>query len=391
VKRRRLNVLAVINSLRIGGAERMLERLVTRAHESGTVRFTVCSLEDLGPVGARFRSKGIDVVALGGRGGSIRTILRGILGLRELLRGGEFDIIYSTLYRSHCASRLARWSLGSRLPLISHEHCLGDNRSRLVLRVNRLTAGLSDRILTVSDSVRETVIRRDRVPPEKVFTVPNGIECPGPDERARRRLRRALGVADRETVLLYVGRLHHEKGPDILLRALGSMAAESDAPWRGVIVGDGPERLRLQQMAEEFGLRERLMFAGFRSPIGPWFDAGDLFVLPSREEGMPVAALEAMGKAKAVVATAVGGTPEVVVDRETGLLVPPEDPRGLAVALRSLVVDAGLRETLGRRGMSRVASEFSVDHMLRYEECRSSAGRQRNHGLRPGRVPLSGK
>jgi len=396
VEHRRLNVLAVVNSLRIGGAEMMLERLVTRAHESGEARYTVCSLEDEGPVGERIRSRGIDVVALGGRGGSVRTILRGTLGLRRLLRGGEFDIVHSTLYRSHCASRLARWSLGSRIPLISSEHCLGHNRPGLALGVNRLTAGLSDRILTVSNAVRETVIRRDRVPQEKVFTVANGIECPGPDRDARARLRQELGIPDGEVVILYVGRLHREKGLDVLLRALALLAPETHLAWRTLVVGDGPERRRMEEVADNLGLHDRLIFAGFRSPIGPWFDAGDLFVLPSREEGMPVAALEAMARARAVVATAVGGTPEVVLDGETGLLVPPEDPPALAGALRTLMIDPELRDRFGGRGMSRVAREFSVDHMLRqtlrhYEDCLSSPGPQHDPELRPGRIPLSGE
>jgi len=396
LEQRRLNVLAVVNSLQIGGTERMLERLVTRSRGSAKVQFTVCSLEDEGPVGARIRSRGIEVVALGGRGRSGRIILRGVLGLRRLLKRGEFDIVHSFLYRSHCASRLARWSLGSRVPHIASERCLGDNRSGIALRVNRLTARFSDRILTVSDSVRARVIQRDRVPPHRVFTVRNGIECPGPDLRARERLRRVLGILDHEVVLLYVGRLHTEKGADTLLRALGILAADTDAPWRGLIVGSGPERRRLEQLADRLGLQDRLFFAGARSSIGPWFDAGDALVLPSREEGMPVAALEAMAKSMAVVATAVGGTPEVVIDKETGLLVPPENPRALAQALRSVVLDPVLRQHLGGRGLSRVAAEFSIDRMLQqilwhYEESDAAARRQRNHGLEAGHVPLSGE
>jgi len=377
------SVLVVINNLRLGGAERMLERLVVALGVSGRVRFTVCSLEDVGPIGQRLESRGIEVIALRLRGGSARVALAGIFGVRRILRGRRFDVIHSVLYRSHVVSRFARLGLRPRVSLVSSEHCVGHNRNAAIRFVNRLTGAMSDRVLTVSRAVADDVVGRDGVPASKVAVVPNGVEQATPSARERSRLRHALGIADSEVAFLYLGRLHHEKGPDVLVSALEVLHRLAPGGWRMLIVGEGPERAALTDRIAALHLREMVILPGGRRRVEPWLNAADIMVSPSREEGMPVAVLEAMIHGKAVVATAVGGTPEVVTDTVTGLLVDPENPEGLAAAMLRLLSEPETRRAMGERGRARAHDSFTVEQMAErtlreYDSIMTSA--------RPGRA-----
>src|SRR5262245_26068814 len=197
-------VLLVVNSLGIGGTERMIETLVTHLTRDGRVRFTVCSLGEEGAIGGRLREAGVPVVALGWRGAA-GQIAGGARGLRRLLRGGRFDLVHTFLYRAHCTGRLARAGLAPRVPLLSSERCLGDNRGPLTRLVNRLTARASDRVLAVSRAVGERAVTRDGVPRGRVAIVPNGVATAEPDARSRARLRRALGLGERDVLFLYLG------------------------------------------------------------------------------------------------------------------------------------------------------------------------------------------
>ena len=360
-----IRVLAVVNSLEFGGTERMLERLAVELEASGRVAMTVASLEGVGAIGTRLRGRGIEVLAFGARGGTLRIVGGGFLALRRLLRRRRFDLVHSFLYRSHCAARLTRLVTLRRVPLISSERCLGDNRSRTTLWVNRLSSPLSDRILAVSEAVAERVVSRDRVPRRRIAVVRNGIEAVEPVPRWGRRLRARLGIAPDEVVLLLLGRLHAEKGPDLFLEALAQLDGAAIPRWRALLVGDGPERSALQDLARRRGLHQRVVFAGARGFVAPWIEASDLLVLPSREEGLPVAPLEAMARGKPVVASRVGGSGEVIVDGVTGRLVRSEDPAVLAAALSELIRDPDLRHRLGAESLQRVRTEFSIQRMVR--------------------------
>ena len=356
-------VLLVVNSLGYGGTERMIERLVLALERRGDVRFTVASLEGTGPIGARLRGKGVDVRAFGLEGGALRQIVGGRRALKRLMRSERFDLIHSFLYRSHSACRLARLGARPAIPLVSSERCLGDNRGWGIRAVNRMTGAMSDRILAVSAAVAETVVRRDRIPEERVTVVPNGIEEAAVSQRRRARLRRALGLAPADVFFLYLGRLHPEKGPGLLLDALDRLRRRVPSGWRAALVGDGPLHDDLARAVRGAALAEHVLLPGARQRVDPWLDAADLLVLPSREEGMPVAALEAMMRGRMVVATAVGGTPEVIADGVTGRLVPAGDAAALAAALERAVRDPGERHAFGIEAAADMRRRFTLARM----------------------------
>jgi glycosyltransferase involved in cell wall biosynthesis len=161
-------------------------------------------------------------------------------------------------------------------------------------------------------------------------------------------------------VLLCLARLHKRKGIDVLLRALGGMSARPRL-W---IAGDGPERGALEALAHETGVDAQVQFLGMRSDAADLLAGCDVFVVPSRSEGLGVVALEAMAAARPVVASAVGGLAHAVVEGRTGLLVSPEDPDALARALARVIEDPALRESLGDAGPGRVAEGFLAEQMV---------------------------
>jgi glycosyltransferase involved in cell wall biosynthesis len=199
-----------------------------------------------------------------------------------------------------------------------------------------------------------------------VVTIVNGVEISDnlvDTKRAIAPLRNELGATDSNPVIGTIGRLHHEKGLDVFLNAAARIAARwSDA--RFVIIGSGPDRAALESHAERVGIGSNVAFLGERGDAQELLGAMDLFVLSSPEEGMPNVVLEAMAAARPVVATSVGGTPEVVVDGVTGLLVPPGNPERLAAAIEAVLADSARMKAMGRQGRERVQKHFRVDTMV---------------------------
>jgi len=223
----------------------------------------------------------------------------------------------------------------AQVPIVINSERTMGMESRWRYGLNRMTCSLADRVVCVSPKVADFVVEQIGVPRDKIVVIPNGVDltdfCHLPEKHAART---ALGLPADRLVLGTVSRLQPVKRLDMLLRAL---------VWLGrahtVIVGYGPEEHRLKMLAEQLGLQERVHFVGHQRDVRPWLAAMDVFVLSSDWEGMPNAVLEAMACGLPVVATSVGGTPDVVVDGGTGLLVPRRDPLSLAEALRALAAD----------------------------------------------------
>ena len=207
-------------------------------------------------------------------------------------------------------------------------------------------------------------LARSGVPPDRLHVVPNawsGRDEPLPRDQARE----ALAVRAARFHVGWVGRLTEEKGPDVLLAALRLLA---DLPLVVSVLGDGRERARLETWAGKQGLGERVRWFGNRPEAGRVFPAFDAFVLSSRTEGTPIVLFEAMATGAPIVATAVGGVPDVVSSQEA-LLVPPDDPAALAEAIRRVSSDPAGAAARARRARERLARDFAVAPWLaRYEQ-----------------------
>jgi starch synthase (maltosyl-transferring) len=248
--------------------------------------------------------------------------------------------------------------------VISSERTMGqEGRARRTL--NRATAPLADRIICVSARVRDYAEQVIGLPPARLVVVPNGIDL----ARYTLKTPQAAGTGSQPVQIGYVGRLDPVKGVTHLLGAAALLRESAPSlAWALTLVGDGSERAALEAEAAALELAERVRFLGARSDVPALLPTFDLLVLPSLYEGMPNVALEAMASGLPVVATAVGGTPEVVLHGETGLLVPPAEAAALAGALAALAVDPARRARLGAAGRARVERHFTIDAAVRRTE-----------------------
>ncbi len=202
-----------------------------------------------------------------------------------------------------------------------------------------------------------------------------------PPEEAVRGVRRELGVAEDEAVILAIGRVSQEKGHADLVRAAAALEAMPGAPrFRIVIVGDGPERVGLAQLASQLGIEQRIAFAGFQRDTKPYYAMATVMAVPSHSEGSPNVVLEAMAAGLPIAANAVGGVPEILEENVTGLMVPPRNPEAMAKALLRILSDAELRARLGAAARARTESSHTPEAYRRtlvefYQETLGSLAR----------------
>lgn len=232
-------------------------------------------------------------------------------------------------------------------------------------KVSRYELRRVDLVIAISEQVRRS-LQLGGVRPERVRVVYSGIDCStlsSDDSGQQAKFR--LGLPTDALVLGTVANLFSRKGYHVLLQALPRiLASVQQAHYLVVGKGDTEYERRLQSLARELGVADRLHFVGFQSSVGPCLAAMDLYVHPALMEGFGIAVLEAMAMTRAVVATAVGGVPEIVRHGETGLLVPSGDSEALASAVIQLLTEPEQRARFGKAGRERVLKDFTVEAMV---------------------------
>lgn len=228
---------------------------------------------------------------------------------------------------------------------------------------NRWLYGSVRRAVAISPAVGEC-LARGGVPAEKIRVINSSVDPARlRPSQPRDDLRAGLGLEARDVTLLVLARLTHRKGVDVLLAAL-ARADDSGRPPVCLVAGDGPMLEELKARSRGLDLSSRVCFLGHRADSADLLAACDVFVMPSRAEGLGIAALEAMAAGRPVVGSRVGGLADAIVHERTGLLVPPDDPAALAAALDRVVADPALRHRLGDAGPDRVREGFTADQMV---------------------------
>jgi glycosyltransferase involved in cell wall biosynthesis len=352
-------LLHVVTSSDFGGTETAVRELALRLNRA-EFAVRVCSLRPGGRVAAEIAAGGVPVVSLDmAEQPRLPELLRGVRRLARLIDEAEIELVHSFLYRANVVARLGARLSRRRPPVISSQRSLGPTGARFSAIASRWTRRLCHRVVAVSQAVRREVVRHEGLEPAQVAVIPNGVDA-GRFESCRRGGRTdALGLTGAAVVVGGVGRLAPEKGFADLLRAL-ALTRRTTAAIALVLVGDGPERAALRTLADHLGLADAVHFLGTRGDLREVYGGLDILALPSLEEGSPNVLLEAMAAGLPVVATSVGGVPEIVQDGRTGILVPPAAPGALAQALSSLAADGAGRRRLGAEGQRRVRAEFDI-------------------------------
>ena len=270
---------------------------------------------------------------------------------------GNYDLIHAHGVRA--AWIAAHTAFRVNLPHVFTAHNVIPPLGRLARFGLKFTAGFCQRVIAVSEAVSAS-LQQNGVAAEKIVVIPNGVAIAAfdaPFDAAA--FRAGWNIPPRAPLLVAVGRLAPEKGFDVLLRAFPRVQSEiPDA--RLLLAGAGPERRRLEARAAG---SPAITFAGHAAQADAFLRSADVVVLPSRREGQGIVALEAMAARKPVVASRVGGLVETIVEKETGLLVPPDDPPALALALASLLKDAARRDAMGNAGRRRVEQNYAAPRM----------------------------
>jgi glycosyltransferase involved in cell wall biosynthesis len=292
-----------------------------------------------------------------------------VLGeLRSIVERHRPDIIQTHQVKSHFLLKLS--GLWRRHPWIAfhHGYTTTDVKMQLYNRLNRWSLPTAHRVVTVCGAFAPQ-LTREGVRPERIFVRHNSINPNGNvdvDDDDTRALKEKLGIGGGERIIIAVGRLSREKAHVDLVNALGRLHADDPSiNFRLVIVGDGPEQQAVERGAREQGINERIVFAGHVSDVRPFYALADLMVLPSHSEGSPNVLLEAMAAGVPVVATSVGGVPEIVEDEESALLVAPRDHVAMAGAVARLLNDEMLARRLSAKARSLVAAHYTPDAYAR--------------------------
>ena len=376
--RRKTRVMQLALTLDIGGLEMLVFDLV-RKLDRRKYEPIVCCLQT-GPLAEKIERAGIRLVYMEKRPGLDCAL---ILRLARLIKRERIDILHSHNKGVHLYGALAAQMAG--IPLIHTRHgrnLLNDGNvsSRFTLLrkglVNRLLYSLTDLTVAVSYDSRKIALKQDRVCEEKVITIHNGVDV---QKYARnlgneqiRRMKQDMGIYEDDFIIGIVARLSPEKDHNILLEAF-AIVYNKIRDIKLVIVGDGSLKEKLIKKALALELDSNVFFLGTREDIPEILKLFDVFVLSSYTEGIALTLLEAMSAGLPVIATNVGGNPEVVLDKVTGLLAPPRDPCKLADAIMQIASNREDAERMGRAGKKRVAEHFSLQRMVKeYEEAYDS-------------------
>ena len=355
-------VLHIISGLQPGGTEKFLVKLI-EAWKGKDFEHAVIAFDD-GILKENFARLGISPIILTQKNWyDFRFLSLLFVSVKKL----KPDII-------HCRNATHVIIYGSivakilNLPLVVSVHGHPDflAGSSFIKRLWYVVQKRSDKIVTVSNSLKDVLIRKGGIRPDKITVIHNGIglvntQC---DPIMEQKMRQELSIDNSDRIIGCVGTLRSVKGHKYLIQAM-PLILDKFPHTCLVLVGDGPLRNDLERLAEKLKVRERIMFLGYRPDVSELMNIFDIFILPSLSEGLSNVLLEAMAASKPVIATNVGGNPEVVEDGRTGLLVPPKDPKKIAEAVNELLDNKNKRLEMGKAGLERVKEKFSISKTVR--------------------------
>jgi glycosyltransferase involved in cell wall biosynthesis len=375
---KRIKILRVIARLNMGGpalhVAYLTEGLRKRGYDTTLVAGSLARGEDSMAFVADARD--VEVVRIDELGREISPLrdLMATIRLARLIRKERPQILHTHTAKAGTVGRVAARLAGSRKPPIVvhtfHGHVLrgyfGPVRTLLFRLLERWLAAGTTALIAVSPQVRDDLVALGVAPRERFVVIRLGIELDervAPERNGRGESRRYLGIPGDRFAVGWIGRMTAVKRTDDVLIAFKSLR-DSGVDAVLCMVGDGPDRVLLEQRARELGVTRDMVFLGYQEDVAPFYAAFDALVLPSGNEGTPVTVIEALAAELPVVATRVGGVPDVVRDGEDGFLVEAGATDDLADRLGRLARDPDLRARMGKKGRERVLPRYAVERLV---------------------------
>lgn len=353
-----IRVLFIASTSEMGGAEQMIMQFIRYA-DPGRVQPEVLSL--MGP-------GHLTLLAMQAGVASSNWALKCLADPRLLrrmgrfLRAGHYDIVHTCGLRADLLTRWPARRLG--IPLISWVHSIDPWRKWHHVTLDRMTAGGVTAWVAVADAVRQSRIRREHFPADRIHVVYNGIpDAPPPTNADKQAARERLGLKPGAPVLAMIANVREAKGYPDLIEVISKLR-EKYPDLVCLCAGRDDSNGAISRLAESRGVGPSMRWLGFVNDPAEVLAAADVAVLSSHWEGCPINILESMRAARATVSTNVGGIPEVIENETSGLLVPPHQPASLAAAIDRVLADPALRDRLAQSARARFTQRFTVAKMV---------------------------
>ena len=352
-----IRVAQVVEDLKIGGLERVIENIAMHLSPE-KFRVSVLCLSGGGEIAERLIANGKDVEILG-----IKDYHSpfSILKVARWLKSKDVDIVHTHGYPAGVLGRVSAIVAGIKY-IFHHIHTTYPDLKYRNCIMERILSRFTDRVICCSNAVKEFMIHRTGVSEKKLIVLYNGIfEMQPQDPAIANDIRQSFNIPKDSIVIGCVASLVPHKGHKYLIEAI----KEVDNVCL-LVVGDGYLRKDLENYASELDIKNRVIFAGYKKDITPYIQIMDIFVLPSSErEGLGISIIEATAMGKPVIATKIGGIPEVIEDGVTGILVEPKDKDALAKAIEKLLDSPQLMQEMGRNGWERYLKIFTLNQMMK--------------------------
>lgn len=357
---RPIRVLHITFNMGIGGTEQVIRQLIEGTGESDAAAEILCIDGKVGPIGEALQSRGIPVHSVARAAGLDRSLIREI---RTLIKSGEFDIIHCHQYTPYFYGWLG--ALGTRAKVVFTEHGRfhPDRHRYKAFLFNAIAARCTAELVAISEATREALVEYEFMPRARIQVIYNGIRPLTRNEGAVTDLRQRLGIGEQDFVMGTVARLDPVKNQTMMLEAFCRFHQRFPDSWL-LMVGDGPDRQMLQQLAMDLDIARRTIFTGFINEPANHLSVMDVFLLSSHTEGTSMTLLEAMSLGIPSVVTEVGGNPEIIRHRENGLLAPASDAEQFCEAMAALYDDGALRHRLKKGALRVFEDRFSASAMV---------------------------
>lgn len=367
-------VLHLITGSFIAGAENVI-LTVAEGMKGSQFESEICTLTPTGDLHKKANQIAIKSYALGYK--NILSLPKIIIKLMLLLYKNKYDIINTHLPQASVIGIIISRLRG--IPYIIETRHYSDYMYKYSNRINqwldKKTVNMADHVIVVSHAGKVVLMNREGVKEEKISVIYNGINISKFSSNHRIQIRKQLGI-DNKMVLTFTASYHPRKGHKYLLESVG-MLKKKYPDVIILLIGDGILKANLEALTKQLHLEDNVRFLGYRTDIPELLNATDIYVHSSVEEGFGIAIIEAMAAGLPVIATNVGGIPEIITHNKNGILVPPEDPQALSSAMSDLIDHPDKRKTLAESGRRHVGANFTDETMVnKYREVyRSNVGK----------------
>ena len=363
-----ISILFVVDGLEFGGGERVFAQIINGLPENRYEAFLATAPNDAFQKAIIVKNCSFFPIDF-----SNRYNAANLLKLKKIIKDHRIDIVHGQGARAEFYARLAAGLSGRKkcvstvaMPVEGYD--VRPWKRRLYGALDRFSERFVDRFLVVSDILVKSMTQVHGIAPGKVIKIYNGIETDlyRPENQLvnRGRIRQEFQVSNAEVLIGAIGRLVWQKGFEYFIQAIPELI-QTLPKSRFVLIGDGILRRGLESLAKDLKIRDHILFTGQRTDIRDTLAALDIVVIPSVLEGFPFVTLEAMAMGKPIVATAIDGISEQIMDGREGILVPPRNTDNLAQAIIKIVSNPIMADTLGKAARERVTAEFSVQQMIK--------------------------